>query len=414
MMLALYIFISASILAIARFSLKSWGNPVTVFVGSWLAITLLYQLRLSKLQQPLSDDTYGILLLVAVSFALAFFVGYFFNIKDKGVSTRFRESRNAIDEKRVTWLFYIWATLSAMEVAYSGGVPLLWLMLGSSKSYFDFGIPSLHGFLNALGLVLLTLSFYLVLTNREKGITRMKAVVFFLLAFYAALVTRQILISAAIQMVIILVLVKKDAIPWRIVLPVAVGSVIVFGLVGNFRTGYDSFFRASMIEKPAGEWASGFYWLYMYTTMTLANVDKMMLMNMDPVGIQHVFQGFLPTVLEKALLPATAAPSILVSQNFTVSGFFASSYIGLGSVGVAFMSGAYGVIGALSYKNMQRDRTARNLILYAVILQIISLSFFVNMLLYMPNVFQLVIVFWFFRNPSTWRVRANSKSVGAV
>lgn len=44
-------------------------------------------------------------------------------------------------------------------------------------------------------------------------------------------------------------------------------------------------------------------------------------------------------------------------------------------MGVALMSGMYGLIGGISCKSMRCEQTVRNAVLYAIVLQILTLSF---------------------------------------
>ena len=106
-------------------------------------------------------------------------------------------------------------------------------------------------------------------------------------------------------------------------------------------------------------------------------------------------------LVDVAIPQPLPTPYVLVSQYFTVPGFFVSSFFGLGTIGVALMSGMYGLIGGISCKSMRCEQTVRNAVLYAIVLQIPTLSFFANTLLFRPNVFQLVIVFLVFRKSRT-------------
>lgn len=102
----------------------------------------------------------------------------------------------------------------------------------------------------------------------------------------------------------------------------------------------------------------------------------------------------------------------LVSPAFTVSGFFVGFYQGFKVVGVAVISAIYGALGGLIEKLRLEKPGDMSDLLFAIVIQITVLSFFDNLLMYLPNSFQiiLVLVLYLFHCPSKWNWCVSKKS----
>ncbi|WP_244609708.1 O-antigen polymerase [Bifidobacterium moukalabense] len=400
----------------------SWINPLSCFVCIWTLITLLYQLRLSQSQPVLSWKTYLLLCAVLFIFSVSYFIGCFFAsrlrialMKKSSDSTVYRS-----DEKIFYILYGSWAVLSLFELFYCGGCPLIWKLTGDERNYFQYGIPSLHGFLNSLGLVLLGYLVYKLVNKFEK----IKLLLLFvLIIYYIFIITRQVLVSAAIESSVIILLMKKDKFKKKIPLVIGISSsvillgIILFGLLGNFRTGYSNFVSVSRLNVSLPSFLSGFEWVYMYLTMTLANIDKMIMLNPSPLGIGPIASLILPSVVLRHIpnIAVVSDPNLyLANSQFTVSGYFAEAFFSFGILGVIVITILYGLLGGLCERWYDLSQSMCSLLCYAVTLQIIILSFFANMLFYLPNCFQYILILFFFgilhrRKPLKKDVMVNCK-----
>ena len=143
----------------------------------------------------------------------------------------------------------------------------------------------------------------------------------------------------------------------------------------------------------------GVYWVYMYLTMTVANVNNAVLLGINDYGITPIASVYIPTVISNLLFSNSniKVPNYLVTRAFNVSGFFIDFYIGYGNLGVAIISAIYGLLGAYTLKKVTKKQNEKNILYYAIYLQIVLLSFFYNHLLYLPSGFQFVIVYIIFK-----------------
>lgn len=73
-------------------------------------------------------------------------------------------------ENRVDRWFRFWLVLTLIEIIFSGGVPLIWLLRGAAKNYTKFGLPFVHVFAGSLLGILATtkVGLYLLHGNRRR------------------------------------------------------------------------------------------------------------------------------------------------------------------------------------------------------------------------------------------------------
>lgn len=407
-MLGIYIFSIIVLIALGWYVTRRKINPVTIYNAIWLIVVLLYQLRLSNLQAEVDNETYWLLIVKSFIFTIVFLMFYAFKFTFKGKKKnpgmegvpKKIVGFSTLDYKKILVpMFLVWCSVELFETIYSGGLPIIWKAIGDSRTYFDYGVSSLHGLMNALGLVIVTMATLAFLKEKKQN----NRVIFggmivFCLAFYLCLITRQVLISAVIQMISVYVLMKQK-INYRkllkaLIVIVLIG-IIAFGVIGNFRTGYDGFLNVAGITTSIPPLFIGFYWVYMYLTMSIANINNAVILGVNHYGgLYPVAKVFLPTVLSKAIFAEStiAVPNYLVTNSFNVSGYFIDFYTGMGLQGVVLIAALYGLLGGIIYRLLRQKKTEKRILLYVVFLQIIILSFFFNHLFYLPSGFQLVII----------------------
>ena len=327
-----------------------------------------------------------------------------------------KKKKKMVTFKLILCLFAVWFVIECIEVVYSGGIPILWKVMHVNKSYFDFGITSLHGLMNAFGLVIITMSAYLYEVTRKNEKKRnfwLWAIIGVMLGFYGIILTRQVMISAILQIIVIklLFISKKD---WRKVVIggtiFAVVGVSAFGILGNVRTGYQDFLRVSYMKDDWGEWASGLQWVYMYLTMTIANINEVVELGINDLGLGAILPQRMPSVLDG--LYSNDAKSIrhLIVDSYNVSGFFNDYYLGFGNEGVAAISAFYGLLGGYFFFRFRDKRNAKYMIYYAIYIQFVLLSFFTDYLIFLADGSQFIIVYLIFKFSEIPLVRKN-KSV---
>lgn len=388
------LFLASTILMMvfSAYQFNTLLNPVVLFNFIWVVDIFLYSFKLSNWQQNIESQTYLYLTITSVSFFCAFEIVYYFyhyrsNVKHRKITL----TPSFVDKNLV-----IWTIISAVEVVYSGGFPI------TTGKVYTFGLPSLHGFANAYGLTIILAYSYLILSKAvpksQQKIDILK--ILLILLYFYLLLTRQVIVVAIIEIIFIYIFLG-GRVPWGKVIAVALIGIFLFGYVGNVRTGYDNFTQLAAMKSAHSSLFTGFDWVYMYLVMTIGNLNKMFSMHITPFGGGYWMQAFLPTVISNMLYHDTLYPSInlfLVTHTFNVSGFSSSFYLSYGVKGLIIIGALYGGVSGYIYKRLKTEKTMENIMLCSIIFQIVLLSFFDNLLLYLPVGFQLIITLLFFRN----------------
>lgn len=253
-----------------------------------------------------------------------------------------------------------WMGISILETILSGGWPLCWMLTGVPRTYEDFGIPSLHGFANALWLFL-TFAFFTEFYHHRRwrdgvilaalfGWTvlvlsrAMFSILFLQCAFYYLLTTRTNRLVLGVQCMMVIV-----------------AFVFLFGFAGNSRVEEFSI-SASVGREQVSLAEDSFLWVYSYTVSPVANLAH----NIASEEPSYTFpppkflRSMLPTALRRAIGMETGFDShagALAHTAFNVGTAFWEIYLDLGICGVAFYAFALGMIGHVCWKSgMRSDR----------------------------------------------------------
>ena len=370
-------------------------KPVIIFILVWVFVFILYSFRLSYLlNQNISLGAY-FFPITFFCFTLGYLVAFLFKQKVYNKIPDFSEFDLAKVEKNVFLYFKIWAAITLVEIAYSRGIPILWIIQGSSKTYFDFGIPTLHGFLNALQISLGIISFYLYLRTKNK---KTLYISLFLFAWQIAVISRQLLVTQLIEIFYLYLVLSKS--PMRVVKNLAtfgLGFIVLFGVVGDLRTGKDHFYALALPSDNWIDWLpSGFLWVYIYLVTPLNNL----LYNFSSGAIIHPDYTFsntttllFPSIIRKLIYGESYSVSNtsgnLISEAFNVSSAFTSPFLDAGYAGIAIFSFVIGFISFICWWTRGNKRVFYR----AVIAQCLILTIFYNHFFYLPIIFQL---FWIF------------------
>ncbi len=373
------------------FSLK---NPIVLFVTTWISVVLLYNLRLSYLIEKLNFQTVLYLILVLISLILSFFVVLFNFRKYKF----YRYSETVIINQnanfRLKFLFILWFFCSAFEIYFFKGVPLLAFFGGSEMRYTEWGIPSLHGLLNA---IILTISNYSLFNILKKNKDYKKYLLLYILCFLwpILLVTRQLFMSMSIQSLFLyfmLVRVNNKVIFRAIFLFLVI--VVIFGIVGDLRTGASSFIELVQPTESYPSWLpSGFLWVYIYITSPFNNVNfninKFDSFNLD---FEPVVSQLIPSVIRTKIFGESNLNFELVNENLNVSTLFPNYLFAFGFWGSVLFFFILGCLVSIIYlKTLSKIVNIAWLMILVVILHNTVFSVFVDFYTSLVFVFQILL-----------------------
>lgn len=364
-------------------------NPALVFGITWMSLLLLYSLHLSLILTPLTSATVA----VAVGTSLAFFASYVASRLVVGrrlvrfeqahpERPKFFESRNL--ESKLKKVFIFWALLSMAEVAIFHGVPLI----RRSINYTLFGIPSIHGFLNAIIITLSNYALYFYLRRRER-----KYLGFFLLCLLwpVLLLTRQMLVSMVLQALFIYFMVR--GIRWRRILFVtilALALIILFGILGDVRSG-GGFRKLAEPSSSYPSWLpSGFLWVYVYATASLNNTNFNISQYPDlRFGPVQFVANFLPSILKRVInVGGYDIHYQLAVPAFNVGTGIESFLLAWGYWGTLFFLFLVGFLFSLIYYRARFDPNVKWKMIVVVLIHNVVLSIFASFMTSLVFLFQ--------------------------
>ena len=378
-------------------------HPLALFTAVWGSIVFLYSLHLSRLLIFSNTQVLHAVFWLYIPFFLTIsLLGTLRTLAPRKPRLSSHTPSIPVDRvhrQLIRW-FIFWVVATILEVIVSGGLPILWLIEGSSKTYFDFGIPSIHGLLNSLILTLGLAEFALFVISGAKRHLWIPA---WLLVWPVIVVTRNMMIVFLIEAAVLWIYIK--GMRWQTFLKLTIFTVLViliFGYIGDFRSGASTFRKLALPTKSYPSWLpSGVLWVYIYMTTPLGNLINTARLSTPlhnfllPNTTSLLFPSILRNIIYGSAAQASQAFSgTLISQAFNVSTAFIGPFQDFGWPGVAGLSIFLGFISEFCWHR----RGIRGALVYAVIAQCVILTLFFNHLFYLPVITQVVWIIFFFRN----------------
>jgi oligosaccharide repeat unit polymerase len=370
-------------------------NPLFLYLSVWLTVFTLFALRLSQWLIELTLSFGMFALATAGSAVLGYLGAYSISLQPRGLRgkvPRLNGSTGGVN-RVVKVLFAVMCIILPLEVAVSGGMPIFWILSGSSKTYVDYGIPTLHGFFNAIMLFEGTLCFWLITTNRA---TRLVKIIFALcILLPIAAITRQVLMSLLTQCFIIFVGARhsgRSVNLFRIAV-VVLASLAIFSAIGVVRTNSEAF-RQQVRYTPGYEWVPvGIMWPYMYFTTPINNFAFITSLELERTLGYSSFSSLTPSVVRE-LIWGPKKNTFLVVETFNVTSYATPLYLDFGWPGVMMFTLLLTLVATYAFRRLLRTSSLYYLLLLAVLNHVIILSFFFNFLLTWGVAFQLIILFF--------------------
>jgi oligosaccharide repeat unit polymerase len=289
-------------------------------------------------------------------------------------------------------LLCLWILLSLCDCYVSGGLPLLWVLQGTGKTYEDFGIHSLHGFANALWLYL-TFSTFVILY--EKRSAREGLLLIVLIAWTVVTLSRasfSVIIFQALFYYVLRTRQNKVALGCKLLLAALVFS-IAFGYAGNSRV--PEFSIASTVGRERGSLLSDSgLWIYTYLISPSANLAFNIATQVPDYSFppRRFLSPVLPSVLRRALgmdIGFNGHAGVLAHEAFNVGTGFWEIYLDLGVAGIAIYSFLIGACGHVLWRSGTRSNKLPVITYFGVCA---ALSVFSNQFLQLPVIMNLLLL----------------------
>lgn len=385
---------------------RQFFTPVFAFNLIWAVTLGMYNLQLSELQRDLSQRTILIFWICVLAYNCAVFISNYIieKIKNKKEQKDEIKVKKQIDQsivdKRIKIAKIIAIIVFIIEIIYSRGVPLIWKIIGSDKTYFDFGIPSLNGAL--YGLIIFLGTYSIVTKTKDR---------YLYLLIGILMVSRQVILSIIIQSIICLLLPKEWKISKTKLIILIIVVIIGFGLFGNFRSGSSTMDRLFNAKEQYENIPTTVKWIYSYMTFSITNFDNLVGMTNGAVNYgASMITDILPTVIRQILdIKVNYSPYYLELINFNVSTYLPSIYLDFGPIGIYIFNMLIGAIASILYYNVQKTNEDRDTFYYSIVIHNILLLFFVNMFLHLPIMVQFFYIFIIYFRTSKVKIEDKEK-----
>jgi hypothetical protein len=368
-------------------------HPLLLAVTVWAGVGVLYSLHYSLILIYGNHEllyTLSLILLPYVTVSLIVFVGKVFFGRARKATPGYSESRMARFEGRLTAAFRIWAALAVLETIVTGGLPLFWIFLASSKGYADYGIPSIHGFVNSILLATATASFALYLQTYDR---RHLGYSLFAIGWSILILSRSMALVLLLQYAVLFLRLRTIGFVTLCKLGMGlVGFLFLFGIAGDFRqSNTGQLFTALARPSPDyPEWMPAtVLWSYTYTSTPINNLIYTMesVKPEDNWVFPNTASELFPPVLRNVIYSGKTAQTSqgqLVVQNFNASTAFVGPWQDFGVFGIILLSSMSAVLGRFFWSK----RNFQGVLIFAVMTQCLILTLFFNNYLALPVLFQ--------------------------
>ena len=295
--------------------------------------------------------------------------------------------------KLQTRLVIIWYIIFLLEIMYSGGLPVMW---GAEKSYYDFGIPTIHGLANMLrGLIFSNVVLlHLVDIRVPRWITWISVSV-----LLSALVLEQ---SRGAFVITLLFALGPLAIFMKIsIFRVIKYSVFLMLLVVTF----SSFQFVRYSDSPMEEISRIFILViegdfYKYAIEPIANYIATPAINAglnidvaDNFGLvpTETMQSLVPSVISQFLLPATETDyGVLLNEAFNTTTYITPFIRDFGLIGGFVVIGLFFFYCTYVFFKA-RNGSVEHIIKLSPLMMCLALSFFTSFLTSLVTVLYILI-----------------------
>lgn len=378
-------------------------HPIILFVSVWVLSFALYAMHLSDLLTFSAGQVGRIVLWVIIPYVctiLLYQAFYYLSPKKARRPNRCDIHDGeylALVEARIYKWFAIWCAFTIVEIILSGGLPIIWLIRGSSLTYVDFGIHTMHGILNTVVMVLSLAEFglFVMFGGRRRLLIPCWVILWSLLT-----ISRAIMIIVLMQWFILWFCIKGIHIGRLVKLAViSITTILLFGYIGDMRSGIAGFRDIAQPSKNYPEWLpSGFLWFYIYITSPLGNLVNTSITTTPLYSLlfpNTLFESF-PTVIKNLLYGdyISGASPDLVTNAFTVSTGYISFFCDYGVAGMIVFSVILAIAAAYYWRKRQ---TFHDGLMYAIVAQCLLSSIFVNFLVGSQFICQFFCIYFLFR-----------------
>lgn len=366
-------------------------NPILIFFGIWLFVFSLFHLNVSGVINPAPDDFYINTIYVGISALLGYFFGFYIMLNKK-IQLKKNINSYLFIKKFIYKSALLLGLVYIIEIAYSGGLPIIYYFTGIGPTYVEFGIPSIHGFFNSLLLFVSSICFWAFLSFGNKSWIRIALLVSIAVPIIG--MHRGSLMILVTQWFFIYIAINLPS-PNRKLIYIFFSIILVltlFGTLGDIRSGSISD-RAAL--QPDYEWMpSWLLWCYMYFVSPISNFAEISTQT-SPIAYGAVsFSGLTPSFIRSLIW--AEPPNVIYEmgeKTFNIASYAFTPFVDWGWLGVNCFTFVLLAFSGYFFHSFVFRKTLFDLIGLIIFLQIVSMTIFSNLFFSMVVIFQIFLLF---------------------
>lgn len=373
------------------------SSPCVVFSLVWLIFMTLYDMRIISYYLGLNWQTIILVLGSIGCMALSWIIirirykhWKIFSVKDLA------DEKFDVLECKIRKLFRLWVAGIGITIVLQGGFPMLWLIMDVGKDYKDFGLPSIHGFLNAIYYICILGYFLLYLKKRESKYIKM---VLLLLLYPILSISRAVFIIAVFEMLGLYLFLYRIRTSYLIRLSLfMIAFIVLFGAIGDLRVGEAKNVVYALVDDKYKDvferLPSGITWVYLYSTGSIDNV-VFNINDLHPLYYPYYsIKPFIPSVIQNIIFKEKDYEERYVFQMhnrlFNTFSFFAYYLKDYGVNITIFIVFLIGLFSNYVYVHA-RFMKLNFIMIYPIIFMFLLLSVFSNFMVSLPILCQMII-----------------------
>ncbi|MEY4467068.1 MAG: hypothetical protein RIR21_861 [Pseudomonadota bacterium] len=389
-----------------RFKFDFLFSPIVLFCFTWGVTYFLAILDLAQIAPAeFTNKSSAFLSVISVSFLCAYLFLYLVDVQRGSLQLMHRAG--GIVFLRCRQIFTIWLSISVVEIAIDGGIPLLWLLLGVDKSYAEFGIGTVHGLANSLWLYLAFATVTSVIFRdrcsiisggvRSQGRDLPKIVKLVVICWPFLMVSRGLLTLIFLQLLVFYIIfseIKISAVIGKLAIFLFLFFAL-FGFIGDSRHEEFSIYSSIGIDKYDSIF-SYLVWPYLYVTTPTYNLT----LNLHD---QNVAGNLFPIYSAWSLLPSQVRNLIGIPVGFDA--YLGELAHGAFNVGTAYLSAFFdwgwgGIviftcfISLVSFSSWRIYRKTGNPAIYSLAATCLVLTIFTNQYFSLPVILYFMLLRW--------------------
>ena len=368
------------------FPKKITFTPQDIYFLVWIIpLSAPYFFVNNSIISPVSSQTES---LVFFNIGIFYIFGFIFWLSGvRGGTDRVRLAVRKINFQKfrykINLLFKLWCVIYLINIIGSGGFPLLWVALGDSKTYVDFGLPTLGGFGNLLRAFILSACYLIYFESQlpKRTKNRYAAVgIFLVLSSFLLETGRGNGVVLVLHPIALYLLLNKFSFSRLIKLFIAVMSfLIMLGSIQLIRYA-DGLDKLQIYAENSGFVDLNILELLlvpsvMYVSIPIVNTD-LNVQIAPPLQFSPYYslQGFVPTVIRERIFESGDYGELVNDAN-NVSSFYIPFIRDFGVFGAATVVSFLTLIVAYCYAMASQGRI-HYVLIYPALFMSITLSFF--------------------------------------